>query len=108
MTVTDSRVKPGSLITGGEAYSCQPTTVTIAFDHEGTEEDAVEVLCGDTVSGGASQVLIANLTFTALQDFTDPDGLMAFSWLNDGVEATFSWNPGPDPLDEWTGSLIPQ
>jgi hypothetical protein len=108
MSVTDSRVKTGSLTLDGEAYSCQPTNVTIAPDHEGTEEDAVEVLCGDTVSGGSSQVLIANLTFTAIQDFTDPAGLEWFSWNNDGVETDFTWNPGSDPLDEWTGLVLPQ
>lgn len=106
MTVVDSRVKAGSLTLDGTSYSCQPTNVTIAPDHEGDEEDSVEVLCGDVLAGSSSQVLTANLTFTSIQDFTSADGLAAFSWANDGAEVPFTWNPGSDPLDEWNGKVI--
>lgn len=108
MTVVDARVRKGSLTLGGDPFSCQPTNVTIAPDHEGTEEDSVEVLCGDVLAGTTANVLTANLTMTSIQDFTDPDGLQAFSWANDGVATPFAWNPTDDPDDEWTGDVIPE
>lgn len=108
MTVVDSRVKKGSLTLGGVSYSCQPTNVTIAPDHEGNTEDTVEVLCGDTLVDGAGTTLIANLTMTAIQDWSNADGLVAFSWMSDNVETAFDWTPTEDDQDKWTGKVVPQ
>lgn len=105
MTIVDSRVKNGSLTLGGEEFSCQPTTVTIAPDHEGTTEDSVEVLCGDTLAGSTANVLTANLTITAIQDFTNTAGLIGYSWANDGSIVDFTWSPTSDSEDEWTGKV---
>lgn len=105
MTIVESRVKSGSLSLGGEMFSCQPTNVTITPDHEGTEEDSVEVLCGDTLAGSVANVLTANLTSTSIQDFTNPAGLIAYSWAHDGEIVDFTWSPTSDTDDAWTGKV---
>ena len=108
MAVTDSRVKKGSLIIDGRAFSCQPTNVNIAVDHTASTEDPVEVLCGDTVVDAGSSSKTANLAITAIQDFTNPAGLIGFSWLNDGLEKDFSWCSTEDPDDTWQGRVTVQ
>lgn len=105
MTIVESRVKSGSLTLGGDAFSCQSTSVGITPDHEGTEEDSVEVLCGDTLAGSVANVLTANLVATNIQDFTNADGLISFSWSHDGEIVDFTWNPTSEPDDAWTGKV---
>jgi hypothetical protein len=108
MSVVDARVKKGSLTLGGDTYSCQPTNVTIAPDHEGNAEDTVEVLCGDTLVDATGTTLIANLTMTAIQDWTNSAGLIAFSWDQDNVENDFEWQPSADAQDKWVGKVVPE
>lgn len=108
MAVTDSRVRKGSLIVDGQIFSCQPTNVNITPEHTGGDEETLEVLCGDTVTDAASATLTATLNMVAIQDFTNPAGLIAFAWSNDGLEKDFSWQPTEDPLDTWTGRTVVQ
>jgi hypothetical protein len=112
MTIVESRVKQGSLVVGGEAFSCQPTSAAIepANDTAGGD-DAVEVLCGDTLSAASGATLTANLTLTAIQDFTAPDGtesLVGYSWAHNSETVDFTWNPTADPVDEWVGKVTVQ
>lgn len=87
--VTPSKVKGGTLTLGGLLFSCLPTTIALEFDYD--QDDATEVLCGDSVAGTITES--ASLTFTALQDFDDPDGLTAWSWTNAMTEQPFIWAP---------------
>jgi hypothetical protein len=112
MTIIESRVKQGSLVVGGEIFSCQPTSAAIepANDTAGGD-DAVEVLCGDTLSAASGATLTANLTLTAIQDFTAPDGtesLVGYSWAHNSETVEFTWNPTADPVDEWFGKVTVQ
>jgi hypothetical protein len=108
MTVVDSRVRKGSLIVDGQTFSCQPTNVNIAPEHTGGDEEPIEVLCGDTVSDAASATLTATLNMVAIQDFTNPQGLIGFAWKNDSQEKDFEWQPTEDPADTWTGKVTVQ
>jgi hypothetical protein len=108
MAVVDSRVRKGSLTIGGEVFSCQPTNVNIAPDHSGTTEDPVEVLCGDTIVDSGGQTLTAELSITAIQDFTDAAGFVGYSWSNDGTEQDFTWQPTDQAADAWSGKLTVQ
>lgn len=109
MTIVESRVKQGSLVVGGETFSCQPTSAAIEPSNDtGGGEDTVEVLCGDTLSGASSATLTANLTLTAIQDFTAASGtesLIGYSWAHNGETVDFTWNPTSDPTDEWSGKV---
>jgi len=82
--------------------------VTIAPDHEGTTEDTVEVLCGDTLVDATSTTLVANLTMTSIQDWTNADGLIGFAWSHDNVEVDFEWTPTSDAQDKWVGKVVPE
>jgi hypothetical protein len=101
MPITDSRVREGVLTLDGTSFATQATNVRITPSHE--EQGArIEVLDG-------SEILPAlkrrnTLAIEAIQDFTDADGLIAFSWSTDTTEQTFSWTPGPD-APTYSGSV---
>lgn len=98
MPVTDSRVRRGSLtftVGGTEVdFSCQPTSVSITPEFGG-EDDAVEVLCGDSLGSTAGNQT-NSLEFTAIQDFVDPEGLVAWSWDHSLEIVEFAWTPNPE------------
>lgn len=112
MTIVESRVKQGSLVVGGEAFSCQPTSAAIEPSNDTAGgDDNVEVLCGDTLSAASAATLTANLTLTAIQDFTAPSGtesLIGYSWAHNSETVDFTWNPTADPDDEWSGKVTVQ
>lgn len=93
---TQSKLKNGSLTLAGIEFGCQPTNVTITPPDPpsgSSSDDSTEVLCGnvlDSDSGGSSSW---RLTFTGIQDFEDPDGLINFSWENQGQDVPFNWAP---------------
>lgn len=112
MTIVESRVKQGSLTVGGEVFSCQPTAVAIEPSNDtGGAGDDVEVLCGDKLSGASGAALTANLTMTAIQDFTAESGtesLVGYSWAHNSETVDFVWGPTADVQDQWTGKVTVQ
>ena len=105
MSITDSRLKSGSLtLTVGAdsiAVSCQAKNVSIDPDQEGGD-DRIEVLCGDVTGGSASARDILHIE--NIQDFTDPAGVQAFLWRHRGRTADFSWAPDKTTA-AWTGKV---
>lgn len=105
MTITESRLKSGSLtLTVGQdtiAVSCQAKNVSIDPDQDGGD-DRIEVLCGD-VSGGSATAK-DTLHIENIQDFTDPAGVQAFLWRNRGRAAEFAWAPDKTST-AWTGKV---
>ena len=91
MPITDSRVKNGTLGLGATPtqFETQATNVAIVPDH--SQEDGVETLSGDMSS--PSLTTTYSLVITAIQDFTDPDGFVAYSWTENGTEVPFTWAP---------------
>lgn len=106
MTVTESKLKEGTLTFGPKAtptltVSCQATNVTLEPSFEEVGE-ALEVLCGDTLA--ASERTTWVLKFTGIQDWTDKAGFVNFAYDHDGEELEFDWLPaklGPS----WTGRV---
>jgi len=92
MNATDSRLHKGTLVLGnpGKAFECQATNVRLTPTHE-EEGDSVEVLCGDTLPPVKKRSDV--LAITAVQDFTDPEGFVAFTWANDLAQLDFTWTP---------------
>lgn len=90
MTITESKIKSGSLTFGGTAFSCQQTNVRVtpSYDSSG---DAVETLCGDTLAEDETRSDALNIT--AIQDFTDPDGFISYTWEHDLETVAFVWKP---------------
>lgn len=108
MPITESRVKNGSLLLDGDEYGTQPTNVTISPEQasSGSENDDIEVLVGLVSSGGDSaEDLAANLKLTAIQDFANADGLISFSWQNNGLEKPFVWKPNASSANDWSGKV---
>lgn len=108
MPITESRIKSGALTVGGEVFSCQPSNIRIVPDtaEGGGGDDDIEVLCGDTSEGGgAAEDLTANLAMTAIQDFTNADGLQSFAWQNNGTEQDFVWKPNAVAANDWEGKV---
>jgi hypothetical protein len=95
MAVHESKLKTGKLLLGtapGVEYACQQTNVRIVpeFNEEG---DAVETLCGDTLT--PSTTTAWSLQGTAIQDWDSTTGIsfIKYSWQNNGVTVPFSWQP---------------
>jgi hypothetical protein len=107
-TVTDSRVRNGQLILGGldastgEEFSCPPTAVSLEPDVS-TSGDPIETLCGATILPSTTETW--SLNFTAIQDFTDPDGLLKWAFDNSLLSVPFLWRPNTvdAPDERFTG-----
>jgi hypothetical protein len=91
MAITDSRVKNGTLGLGETPiqFETQATNVAIVPDH--TQEDGVETLSGDMSS--PSLTTTYSLVITAIQDFDDAAGFVAYTWDESGTEVPFTWEP---------------
>jgi hypothetical protein len=101
-TARSSKVYDGSLKLGGATaqvdFSCLPTAVAINPPDPPDDSDTGEVLCGDPVeaeSAGAAATY-GTLTFTSLQDFDDPQGLVAYSWQHRGEYVPYEWVASPN------------
>lgn len=120
--MTESQVKKGILRLEGDSpntwvnFSCQPTSVAIVPEKaDSGSGDSLEVLCGSTLTGVATtSALKATLDITAVSDFLDPQGLIAYSWKHNGQNRKFEWvpngnpktaNPAGDPDHKWTGTV---
>jgi hypothetical protein len=95
MTITESKLKTGTLTftiapDPAVSFECQATNVRItpSYDSSG---DALETLCGDTLAEDETRSDALNIT--AIQDFTDPDGFVAWSWEHDLESAVVAWLP---------------
>ena len=94
MPITESKLKDGSLILGGPAgfakFATQATNIQIEPKSK-DEGDPVETQDGSTLA--ADKVTEWTLKAKAIQDFTDPAGLIAYSWENDGDQVSYEWKP---------------
>lgn len=107
MPVTESRVKNGLLkledTTGTFVdFACQATSVRIVPDV--ATADQLETVGGCLSSGSGANT--ADLEISAISDFLDAAGLVAWSWKHAGQDKKFEWTPnGASPAEKWTGSL---
>jgi hypothetical protein len=111
MAIVDSRVRRGSLkIADADGtmvdFSCQPTAVRIVPSAEAGGGETLEVLCGDTASDAAGAQRGATMEISAISDFENPSGLVAFSWSGDGATRKIEWNPTGNADDLWEGSVV--
>ena len=95
MAIHESKLKTGKLLLGtapGVEYGCQATNVRIVptFNDVG---DAVETLCGDSLTPATETVWA--LQGTHIQDWDAPGGvsIVQYSWANNLSEVDFTWTP---------------
>lgn len=107
MPVTESKVRKGLLTIATVDHSCQSTAVSIVPETTaGTAGTELELLCGDKIKeDDTAGELKANLQITAIQDFTDADGLVAQSWTANGTTVAFTWQPTENAADTWSGKV---
>lgn len=103
---TPVKLGPGTLTIGATGttidMSCLIESATLAWSVD--TEDDLNVLCGDTVPG--ARTYTASLSGTALQDLTENEGLVAFTWANKGSAQPFTFTPNDDAGATVTGTLV--
>lgn len=106
MTITDSRLKTGTLtfgtVTTGTTFACQATNVhvTPSYDDDG---DPVETLCGDSIPAGKKESWV--IAGSSVQDFDDPAGFLAYCYENAMETVPFTWQPNP-AAPTWSGDCV--
>lgn len=108
MPIVSSRVKEGQLTFGGATpvadFSCQPSNIRLTPTTD--TEDPLETLCGDSIAGTGKTTW--QMQGSAVQDFDDVDGFVAFCFDNNGDTVPFTWKPNATSPTTWTGNLIVQ
>lgn len=106
MTVNSTKLGPGTLVLGetgmGQDASCQLTGAVVEWDKD--KADDTRVLCGDVVAGGTTYT--AKLSGTFLQDLSESDGLVAYTWANRGETVVFVFVPSTAAGATVTGELV--
>lgn len=93
MPITDSRLKNGTLTLDALPFATQATNVRLV-PSTADVGDSLEVLSGDTVD--PDEETTWSLAITAVQDFDDADGFVAFALDNAGDVVPYSWKPNAD------------
>lgn len=93
MPITDSRLKTGTLTLDLTAFASQVTNLTLTPDTASDEEDALEVLSGETLAGDTEETTTWSMNAEVIQDFDDVDGICNFAMSRAGDEVAFTWKP---------------
>ncbi len=101
MPIVEDRLKSGTLLLDALPFATQATNVNLSPDTD-EEGDPVEVLSGDTIE--ADDVTTWSLNITAIQDFDDQAGFVAFCLSEAGNVVPFSWKPNAAGV-EYAGTV---
>lgn len=101
MPITQSRLKAGTLTLDALPFATQATNVRLVpkTDEQG---DRLEVLSGDSITPDDSTDWA--LVITAVQDFDDEAGFVAFAMANAGDVVPYSWKPNATGVT-YTGTV---
>lgn len=104
MPITESKNKNGTLTLGtpGTDFSVQTTSVVITPEYDETG-DPLETLSGDNL--GTSKTRRNVFKIESIQDFTDPDGFVTYTWDNDLQQVAFAWEPTGATGPSYTGTV---
>ena len=106
MPATIVKLGPGLLqigATGTETdFTCQITAAHV--DWEVDAEDAVTVLCGDSIPGDRTYAAV--LAGTLYSDLGNPDGIVEYTWTHKGEQVPFKFVPSTTAGKQVTGTLI--
>lgn len=97
MTITESKLKSGTLTLDSEAFACQAVNVKLTPNHNTTTQtdEPVETLCGTTTEPTEEETIRTTWTLNieAIQDFTNPDGFVRFTIDRNQQVVDFTWKP---------------
>lgn len=91
MTILDHRLKTGLLTIDATEFATQATNVNLD-PSTSADGDTLEVLSGDTIEPDEETDWTLNIT--AVQDFSDAAGFVAFALSRAGDVVAFTWRPG--------------
>lgn len=100
--IEDSRNRGGTLTLDAQQFAKQITSVELE-PSEDTEGDSVETLSGARIE--ADEVTSWTLNLGAIQDFTDPAGLVEFARANAGELIAFTWAPNGATGPSYAGTV---
>ena len=98
---------PGTLKldTGGTMdVSAQVTSCVVSADEKVDQDDAINVLSGDTIAGAESVTFEWKLAANLVQDIAAA-GFVAWSWTNAGAVKTFEYIPNTVAGRKITGQV---
>lgn len=103
---TPVKLGPGTMQIGATGtsidMSCLIQSATVSWSVD--TEDDLNVLCGDTVPG--ARTYTASISGTALQDLTDPQGLVDFTWEHKGEAVPVVFTPNSAADATVTGTVV--
>ena len=104
MPITESKNKNGTLKLGtpGTEFGVQATSVVITPEYDETG-DPLETLSGDSL--GTSKTRSNVFKIESIQDFTDADGFVAYTWDNDLQKVAFQWSPNGTTGPKYAGTV---
>ena len=100
-SVTDGILEFGS---GPLDASCQVKSLTIEPTENVTTDEAVHVLCGDTLAASDTADYTFKMKGEVLQDLT-VGGLVDYTWSNIGEEVAFVFVPNEAEARQMTGTV---
>jgi hypothetical protein len=110
MPINSYKLDDGTLTIGAAPLdvSCQVTNAQVNPTENVDTEDAVHVLCGDTLPSTDTVDYSYTLSGTVLQDLA-AGGVVDFTWLNAGDEVPFKFVPNTAAGRQVTGvvRLVP-
>lgn len=103
---TPVKLGPGTMQIGATGtqidMSCLIQSATVAWSVD--TEDDLNVLCGDTVPG--ARTYSATISGTAIQDLTEPQGLVDFTWEHKGEAVPVVFTPNSAADATVTGTVV--
>ena len=104
MAVNVVKFGPGTFSLGatpGTDFSCQVQSMGINTDKD--EGDTITVLCGDQIPGGVTYTY--TLAGTVLQDIATANGLVQYTWENEGTTVDFEFVPSTTATTAISGQV---
>lgn len=100
-----TRLGPGEFTFGPTGTpldaSCQLANGTVSWEKDA--DDDITTLCGDTAAGSVTYT--ATMSGNLLQDLTEDDGLVAYTWAHKGEAVPFTYIPNSAAGATVTGTL---
>lgn len=109
MAVTESKLKSGTFTIGAASPGPQLIVATQAANvriipNTSEDGDPLELLSGDVLAADATTEW--QLAAGLIQDFTDPAGVIAYSWDHAGETVPFVWAPAGALGPSYAGNVV--
>lgn len=102
---TESKLKNGTFTIGSTPLAMATQAANVRIVPETSEDgDPLELLSGDVLAADATTTW--TLAARMIQDFTDPAGLIAFSWDEAGETVPFTWAPNGATGPSYAGNVV--